>query len=115
KSGLYLVIKSASQSLELLSNNYEALQFAMALLESQGHGCPAISYDINYGPAEIIDNNISGKLLPANDCDALYQSLRQLLVNPKLFHRYTQNAQHAAAKFSFNKVAKKWQDFLKKA
>ncbi|WP_418523934.1 hypothetical protein, partial [Limosilactobacillus oris] len=26
KSGLYLVIKSASQSLELLSNNYEALQ-----------------------------------------------------------------------------------------
>jgi hypothetical protein len=24
---LYLVIKSASQSLELLSNNYEALQF----------------------------------------------------------------------------------------
>ena len=89
--------------------------FAMALLESQGHGCPAISYDINYGPAEIIDNNISSKLLPANDCDALYQSLRQLLVNPKLFHRYTQNAQHAAAKFSFNKVAKKWQDFLKKA
>ena len=48
----------------------------MALLEAQGHGCPAISYDINYGPAEIIDNNISGELIPANDCDALYQSLR---------------------------------------
>ena len=87
----------------------------MALLEAQGHGCPAISYDINYGPAEIIDNNISGELIPANDCDALYQSLRQLLVDPKLFHRYTQNAQHAAAKFSINEVAKKWQDFLKKA
>ena len=72
----------------------------MALLEAQGHGCPAISYDINYGPAEIIDNNISGELIPANDCDALYQSLRQLLVDPK---------------FSLNEVAKKWQDFLKKA
>ena len=72
----------------------------MALLEAQGHGCPAISYDINYGPAEIIDNNISGELIPANDCDALYQSLRQLLVDPEL---------------SLNEVAKKWQDFLKKA
>ena len=98
---------------EILTSQYEG--FAMALLEAQGHGCPAISYDINYGPTEIIDNNISGELIPANDCDALYQSLRQLLVDPKLFHRYTQNAQHAAAKFSLNEVAKKWQDFLKKA
>jgi hypothetical protein len=36
---LYLVIKSASQSLELLSNNYEALQFDWAF-------CIIISGDI---------------------------------------------------------------------
>ena len=63
---------------------------------------------------EIIDNNISGELILANDCDALYQSLRQLLVDPELSHRYTQNAQHAAAKFSLNEVAKNGRIFSKK-
>lgn len=37
---------------EVLTSSYEG--FAMALLEAQGHACPAVSYDINYGPSEII-------------------------------------------------------------
>ena len=44
--------------LEVLTSSYEG--FVMALLEAQGHGCPAVSYDINYGPAEIIDDRVSG-------------------------------------------------------
>lgn len=43
----------------------------MAPLKAQSHGCPAISYDINYGPAEIIDDHVSGELIPANDQDTV--------------------------------------------
>ncbi|WP_251575150.1 glycosyltransferase [Limosilactobacillus agrestimuris] len=95
---------------EILTSEYEG--FAMALLEAQGHGCPVISYDINYGPAEIIDGGVSGKLLPANDQEALYQALRQFLISPEITKKYAQHAQKAAAKFSLVKVAQKWQAFL---
>ena len=84
----------------------------MAVLEAQGHGCPVISYDINYGPADIIDDQQSGKLIPPNDQEALYQQLRKLLEDPKLAKKYAQNAQKAAQKYHFDHVALKWQKLI---
>ncbi|WP_373842077.1 glycosyltransferase [Limosilactobacillus sp.] len=97
---------------EVLTSQYEG--FAMALLEAQGHGCPAVSYDINYGPSEIIDDGVSGKLLPAGDMHSLYVALEELLQNRDQLQQYAAHAQQAATKFSFEKVAAKWRDFLSK-
>lgn len=95
---------------EVLTSYYEG--FAMAVLEAQGYGCPVISYDINYGPAEIIDNQVSGELVPANDQEALYQALARLLANPQLATRYGQHAQAAASKYEFTRVAKCWERLI---
>ncbi|WP_267202230.1 glycosyltransferase [Limosilactobacillus kribbianus] len=99
-------------AVEVLTSSYEG--FAMALLEAQGHGCPAVSYDINYGPAEIIKDGESGRLLPAGDMHALYVTLAELLQNHDLLRQYSAHAQEAAAKYSFENVRKRWADFLKK-
>lgn len=96
--------------LEVLTSSYEG--FAMALLEAQGHDCPAVSYDINYGPAEIIDDRVSGCLVPAGDTHALYVTIEELLNNPAKLKEYADHAQTAAAKFSFANVTKKWAAFL---
>lgn len=96
--------------IEVLTSSYEG--FAMALLEAQGHGCPAVSYDINYGPAEIIDDGISGRLVPSGDTHSLYVVLDDLLSNPAKLKSYSDHAQAAAAKFSFDNVMKKWAAFL---
>lgn len=96
--------------IEVLTSSYEG--FAMALLEAQGHGCPAVSYDINYGPAEIINDGVSGRLIPAGDTHTLYVVLDELLSNPVKLQRYAAHAQEAAAKYSFDNVAKQWQNFL---
>lgn len=96
---------------EVLTSSYEG--FAMALLEAQGHACPVVSYDINYGPAEIIDDQVSGRLLPAGDTHALYVVLDKLLSDPAKLRSYSEHAQAAAAKFSFDNVTKKWATFLK--
>ncbi len=95
---------------EILTSYYEG--FAMAVLEAQGHGCPVVSYDINYGPADIIDDQQSGKLIPPNDQEALYQQLRKLLEDPQLAKKYAQHAQKAAQKYHFDHVAKKWQKLI---
>lgn len=95
---------------EVLTSSYEG--FAMALLEAQGHGCPVVSYDINYGPAEIIDDGVSGRLVPAGDTHTLYVTLADLLKNPAKLKGYADHAQDAAAKFSLENVTQKWADFL---
>ncbi len=96
--------------IEVLTSSYEG--FAMALLEAQGHGCPAVSYDINYGPAEIIQDQVSGRLLPAGDEYALYTVLDELLSNPETLKSYAAHAQEAAAKYSFENVAAQWKHFI---
>lgn len=96
--------------IEVLTSSYEG--FAMALLEAQGHACPVVSYDINYGPAEIVDDQVSGRLLPSGDTHALYVTLDNLLNDPAKLQSYSEHAQAAAAKFSFANVTKKWADFL---
>ena len=55
--------------LSLITSNMEG--FSLALLESLSHGVPVISYDIKYGPSELISPDINGYLIPKNDEDAL--------------------------------------------
>lgn len=96
--------------IEVLTSSYEG--FAMALLEAQSHACPVVSYDINYGPSDIIDDGVSGKLVPEGDLHSLYVTLDKLLSNYALLQSYSEHAQKAAAKYSFANVSKRWQEFL---
>lgn len=100
-----------SAQLEVLTSKNEG--FAMALLEAQAHGCPAISYDINYGPAEIIENQVSGELVPANNQVVLQQTIEKLMSNPDLLSRYSICAYQAAHRFDFAHLKADWFNFLK--
>ena len=97
--------------IEVLTSSFEG--FAMALLEAQSHACPAVSYDINYGPADIIEDGISGRLIPDGDTHYLYVILDKLLSNKDLLMSYSKHAQQAASKYSMKNVVKQWQQFLK--
>lgn len=96
--------------IEILTSKYEG--FAMALLEAQEHGCPAVSYNINYGPNEIITDNYSGKLVPAGNEMELVNTLDMLLSNPSMLEAYSQNAYNIVKRYSFNNVSAAWQNFL---
>src|SRR5699024_3154677 len=48
----------------LLTSKSEA--FALVILESMINGTPVISYDINYGPNDIITNKKDGYLIEEN-------------------------------------------------
>lgn len=99
-----------SAQMEVLTSKNEG--FAMALIEAQAHGVPAVSYDINYGPKEIIENNKSGKLVTANDIQQLENVIANLLAHPALLEKYSAGAYVAAQKFDFIHVKEKWQQFL---
>ena len=63
-------------SFSLLTSNNEA--FGLVLVESMGHGCIPISYDMPYGPAEIITHGVDGFLVPADDINGLATEIRRV-------------------------------------
>jgi len=52
--------------------------FPNALIEAMAHGCPAISFDIDAGPADIIRHGENGLLIADGDIPALAAALRGL-------------------------------------
>ena len=63
-------------SFSLLTSSNEA--FGLVLVESMGHGCIPISYDMPYGPAEIITDGVDGFLVPPDDISGLAAHIRRL-------------------------------------
>ena len=51
-------------------------------MESINVGCPVISYDVKYGPREIIRHGENGYLVPANDIEAFAQAMIHNVENP---------------------------------
>ena len=64
-------------SFSLLTSSAEA--FANVLIESMGRGCIPISYDIPYGPADIITHGVDGFLVPNGDISALAAQIREVV------------------------------------
>ncbi len=96
--------------IEVLTSAYEG--FSMAILEVLGNGCPVVSYNINYGPKELIKNNQTGKLVPAGDSWTLQRTLLHLLTNRNILKHYSLNATKTMIPYSQNNIAKKWADFI---
>jgi poly(glycerol-phosphate) alpha-glucosyltransferase len=65
-----------SASFSLLTSFNEA--FGLVLVESMGHGCIPISYDMPYGPAEIITHGVDGFLVEPDDIAGLVAEIRRV-------------------------------------
>lgn len=99
-----------SADIEVVTSAYEG--FSMATLEALGHGCPVVSYDINYGPNELIKNNKTGNLIPAGDTWSLQRTLSNLLIHREILKRYNQNISKTMLPYSQTSVAKDWSTFI---
>ncbi len=63
----------------LLTSRYEGQ--SLAITEGLSRGVPAVSYDIAYGPGELIEHGVSGYLVPPGDVAGLSAALNQILDN----------------------------------
>lgn len=59
-----------------LTSNFEG--FGMSVMESINLGCPVISYDIKYGPNELIDNRKNGILVEAGNITELSEAMFEI-------------------------------------
>ena len=82
---------------------------SLVLLESMAAGCVPISYDIRYGPEELIVDGETGFLVPAGDLDALIETIRSFLTLPsRKLRRLRRQCQERLTTFSDAEVYARW-------
>ena len=101
-------------SFSLLTSNNEA--FGLVLVESMGHGCIPISYDMPYGPSEIISHGVDGFLVPSDDISGLATEIRRIVraTNAELAP-IREAAYRRALEFNDEHVTEKWAAVMEKA
>lgn len=98
----------------LLTSTSEGLP--LVLVESMAVGCIPISYDIPYGPADVIQPGRNGYLVPAGDPGAVAKAIDDLLsLSPRKVERLRRNARRSAERFSDLAITQLWARELRAA
>lgn len=93
-------------SLLALSSRYEGLP--MALLESQTFGVPAVAFDCQCGPREIIRDGETGILVPEGDIEGLAQGLQRLMKDEALRRQMGAAAFENARRWAPETIMQQW-------
>ncbi|MGI9085512.1 MAG: glycosyltransferase [Aeromicrobium sp.] len=101
-------------SFSLLTSDNEA--FGLVLVESMGHGCIPISYDMPYGPSEIITHGVDGFLVAPDDISGLATEIRRLARASRSELAPIREAAHRRAlEFNDEHVTEQWATVMEKA
>lgn len=95
----------------ILCSKFEG--FGNVLIESLACGSPVVSFDCDFGPAEIIKNKQNGLLVENQNFDALKLAINEMVLNQELYTTCKQNAVKSVAEFSIETIGKQWMDVLK--
>lgn len=101
----------ADAQLHVLVSKNEGLP--MVFFEAQLGKTPSISYDIDYGPDEIIINKVNGDLIAANDVSYLSSRMVELFNDPGTLMHYAEKSSQTLERFSQNTIWKKWEALIK--
>ncbi|MDQ1130522.1 glycosyltransferase [Microbacterium sp. SORGH_AS_0888] len=86
----------------------------LAALEALSRGVPVVSYDIRYGPRDLLVDG-SGILVPDGDVDALADAVIRILRDPALRARLGQQARARAADYAPEPVMAAMADAVRRA
>ncbi|MEV7637975.1 glycosyltransferase [Pseudarthrobacter enclensis] len=90
----------ASADCSILTSRYEG--FGLVLTESFACGTPVISYDVVYGPRDVVQHEYNGLLVPYGDTEGLAASILKYLRDAEL--RVTLRAGAASTALRFDPV-----------
>ena len=91
----------------VMSSRFEG--FGNTLAEAMAYGLPAVSFDCETGPREIIRHEVDGLLVPAGDVKGLAEALKKLMTDGDMRQRFSRRAVEVRERFSPEKIADQWE------
>lgn len=102
-----------SSEIFALSSAYEG--FPNVLIEALAHGLPAVCYDCNTGPRDMIVNDFNGSLVAPDNIEAFSDDLLELMQDEEKRRRLGKNAKSIADKLSIGTICAQWVSTLEAA
>lgn len=99
-----------TSKIKVVSSRYEG--FHLGIMEAISYGIPVVSYDIKYGPSDMIETGVSG-FLTAEDPNELAEKMIVLLKNNELYKTLSDNAYKKSFDFSEQEFIRKWKDLIR--
>jgi glycosyltransferase involved in cell wall biosynthesis len=97
--------------LYVMSSRFEG--FPNTLLEAMAHGVPAVSFDCETGPADIIRHGIDGYLVPPSEgADGLARAMETLMRDGAMRQRMGKEALAVRDRFSAQRIMAEWDEVL---
>jgi glycosyltransferase involved in cell wall biosynthesis len=97
-------------SIFVLSSRFEGLP--LVLIEAMAMGLPIVSFDCETGPRDIVEDNVTGILVPALDVNQLAIELDNLMADEKKRTLFSQNALKNVKKFDIKKIVDMWESLF---
>ncbi len=95
----------------MMTSAYEG--YPLVLAESVCNGCPVFSYDIKYGPAEVIKDGETGRLIPRNDREAFVSGLVEFFSDIERQRAMSRNCYADAGRFAPEEFLERWYLMMK--
>jgi glycosyltransferase involved in cell wall biosynthesis len=115
-----VVLKGSVKNLYDLYGNYSFLVmtsryegFPMSLLEAGASGLPLVSFDIQTGPNEIIEDGKTGYLIEEKNEELMVDRIITLIDSENLRNFMSENVKKSMSRFSIKTIRKQWFAMLK--
>ena len=95
----------------VMSSRYEG--FGLVLVEAMAAGLPIVSFDCETGPAEIVEHNETGMLVPPLNIEMLAKALDEVMSDEKKRKKFSENALRRAKLFELNTVVALWENLFR--
>ena len=98
-------------AVSLLTSKFEG--FGLVVLESLTNGCPVVSYDVKYGPSDIIADGVNGYLVPPGARGELAKRVVDVLRDQPLRRRMSEHAAVVRTEFSEQAFVARWSELFR--
>lgn len=80
----------------------------LTLLESFALGCPVVSYDLRYGPSDMIRDGVNGFLVQYGNRRAMADTIVRCLTEPGLLQKLSAGTQQSSDQFTQQAFVARW-------